>query len=139
MVRTPSKPVKQVVRGPTLVATQGAKIVRPTSPLRPMVTQVKEFKFASEARSRRGTVSPEKVRKESAQKQNMKASASSHGLVASSQSKRARVEGQVDINQAVDAKNGDGDDGVLARVKAQELGKASIIAWGETRGRYLEG
>src|ERR1700737_1123912 len=58
-VKTPAKPVKQVTREPTLIATQG-----PATPRRTTITQVKEFKFASESRTRRETVSPEKVRKE---------------------------------------------------------------------------
>jgi hypothetical protein len=33
---------------------------------------------------------------------------------------------------------GEVDDGVQARIKAHEIGKASILAWGETRGRYLD-
>jgi hypothetical protein len=31
------------------------------------------------------------------------------------------------------------DEGLAARMKAREIGQASILAWGETRGRYLDG
>jgi hypothetical protein len=110
-VKTPSKPVKQVMREPKLVATQGPKIVRPATPLRATVTQVKEFTFATEARNRRETVSPQKTRVESPVKQ---------------RTVKARDE------------VGEVDDGVQARIKAHEIGKASILAWGETRGRYLD-
>ena len=30
------------------------------------------------------------------------------------------------------------DEGLAVRIKAHEVGKASILAWGETRGRYLD-
>jgi hypothetical protein len=134
-VKTPSKPVKQVVREPKLVATQGPKIVRPATPLRATVTQVKEFTFATEARNRRETVSPQKTRVESPVKQRtVKASASTHSLKASSQ-KQAKMD--VDVGDVGD-EVGEVDDGVQARIKAHEIGKASILAWGETRGRYLD-
>ena len=30
------------------------------------------------------------------------------------------------------------DEGLAVRMKAHEIGKASILAWGETQGRYLD-
>jgi hypothetical protein len=138
--KTPSKPVKQVMRESKLVATQGPKIVRPASPLRHTVTQVKEFTFATDARSRRETVSPQKTWVESPVKQRtVKPSASTYSLKASSQ-KQATVDVDVDGGGVGGGVGGDVevDDGVQARTKAHEIGKASILAWGETRGRYLD-
>jgi len=41
--------------------------------------------------------------------------------------------------ERTEARDGDGDDeGVDVRMRAREIGKASILAWGETRGRYLD-
>lgn len=110
-----------------ILATQGgagAKTpARPATPLR-QTTQVKEFTFASDARSRRNAVnvtsSPEKGRKSTISSTNLGG-------------KEEKRDGHEIVNEMVE-----GDDNVATRMKACEIGKASILAWGETRGRYLD-
>ena len=43
-----------------------------------------------------------------------------------------------DVHEVVGNETVEGDDGVAVRMEAREIGKASILAWGETRGRYLD-
>ena len=125
--KTPVKPVKEIAKGPMIPATQGgagAKIpARPATPVR-QTTQVKEFTFASDARSRRTTGnvngSPEKGRKSTVSSNNL-----------------GGKEEKRDVHEVVNEMV-EGDDSVAARMKACEIGKASILAWGETRGRYLD-
>ena len=123
-VKTPVKPIKVTAKGPMILATQGgaeAKVpARPSSPLR-LITQIQEFTFASDARSRRTTGkvngSPEK------------------GGKSKSQSKNKQEE--ADVREVVQDEAVEGEDSVSERMKVREIGKASILAWGETRGRYL--
>lgn len=131
VAKTPGKPAKEVSR-PMILATQsgstaGAKITRPASPLRPTspfrqpITQVKEFHFASDARVRRKTNN--KV-DDSQQEGN------SHAYG-----------GDVRATEAMAGMEMDGvvvDEEFATRMKAYEIGKASILAWGETRGRYVD-
>jgi hypothetical protein len=130
VAKTPAKPAKEISR-PMILATQGGiGIVRPASPLRPPtpfraaspfrqpITQVKEFHFASDARVRRKTNS--KV----------------DGLEREGDSKTmemGRME-EVEMDETGDVV----DEGLATRMKAHEIGMASILAWGETRGRYLD-
>jgi len=74
------------------------------------VTQAKEFTFATDARSRRS--SPTKARERCV----------------------------TDHNTVTDEKESEDDGGDVdaVRNKLRELGAASIVAWGETRGRYLD-
>ena len=110
-----------------ILATQGgagAKMpARPPSPLR-QITQVEEFTFANDAKSRRTTGnvngSPEKGRRSTV----------------SSKDLGGKKEG--DAHEVVRNETVEGDDSVAVRMKAREVGKASILAWGETRGRYLD-
>jgi len=73
------------------------------------ITQVKEFKFASETRSRRKTGTEDGSRR---------------------QDKVSSIDKENEMDE--------GDQCVNTRMKAREIGAASIIAWGETRGRYLD-
>jgi len=84
------------------------------------ITQVKEFKFASEARIRR---SPEKL--QTAQK----------GKAGHSPTKVAGHKSAVVVEKDGERKM---EEGEIVRMRARETGKASILAWGETRGRYLD-
>ena len=134
VVKTPGKPAKEVSR-PLIVATQtgsaaaAAKITRPASPVRPAspfrqpITQVKEFHFASDARVRRKT----NCKIDSSQREG------------NSHSQGGDVEAVTESGK-MDEVETDGvvDEGLAARMKAHEIGKASILAWGETRGRYTD-
>lgn len=96
-----------------ILASQGAsKIVRPTSPVR-QITQVKEFKFASDTRSRR---SPTKT----------------------DENQDKPVSKDVGGRDVEVVKDDSGETIEDVRMKAREIGMASILAWGETRGRYLD-
>ena len=74
------------------------------------ITQVKEFTFATNARSRPS--SPTKARE---------SCITDHNTI-------------MDETESED----DGEDVEAVRNKLRELGAASILAWGETRGRYLD-
>ena len=124
VAKTPAKPAKEIST-PMILATQGGSaIVRPASPLRPAspfrqpITQVKEFHFASDARARRKTNS--KV--DGAEREGN-----------SKEMEMGRMEG-VEMDGTGDVV----DEGLATRMKAHEIGMASILAWGETRGRYLD-
>ena len=108
-----------------ILATQGgaeAKVpARPASPLS-LTAQIQEFTLASNARSRRTTGkvngSLEKDRKSTLSSKNKQE--------------------DVDVHKVANDEAVEGEDGVSVRMKAREVGKASILAWGETRGRYLD-
>jgi hypothetical protein len=124
----------------------GMMMVRPASPLRQPVTQVKEFKFASEARSRR---SPERM-KANLEKERSQSNRCSQVSAITSPRKsivekkvvmmnvEKKVEEQAKVADDEVVMDQEVDEGFAVRMKAHEIGKASILAWGETRGRYLE-
>lgn len=122
--KTPVKPVKETPKEPMIPATQrGARAKMPARQVSTsrQTTQVKEFTFASDTRSRRTarTVdgSPKKERK---------------STLSSKDLGGKQEEG--DIKDETTEEN----ESVAVRMKASEVGKASILAWGETRGRYLD-
>jgi hypothetical protein len=119
-------PGKTGVSKSAVGSQKGVVGVRPSSPLRQPVTQVKEFKFASDARSRRKT-SPVK-----------QAVDETRMLIQSSpvKSRQATVDTEMHWDAQVGVEME--DEGLAARMKAREIGQASILAWGETRGRYLD-
>ena len=98
--------------------------LRPTGPFRHPITQVKGFHFASDARARRKT----------------------NSKVDGPQRDRQMVGevGDEDMGRMEGVEMGGGssedvvDEGLARRMKAHEIGMASILAWGETRGRYLD-
>jgi hypothetical protein len=55
---------------------------------------------------------------------------------------RVRTEGHPVEEEAFDVAGDtvseDIDEGSVVRTRAREIGTASILAWGETRGRYLD-
>jgi hypothetical protein len=125
--RSPMKtPGKTTVSKPVFGVKNGGVVARPSSPLRQPVTQVKEFKFASEARSRRKT-SP------------VKPGINTPRIPSQSQMAMSRYS-MVDTEMQVDSREDEveQDEGLALRMKAREIGMASILAWGETRGRYLD-
>ena len=125
-IKKPAKTAKEVVKGNPPIATSSGKVVRPSSPIRPAsptrmpITQVKEFKFASEARIRR---SPEKL--QTAQKGKPRQSPTK--VVGRKSAVVVEKDGEKEM-----------EEGEIVRMRARETGKASILAWGETRGRYLD-
>ena len=132
--KTPAKPAKQGSRGPMILATQsGPNIVaQPPSLLRQQVTEVKEFKFATESRTRRvptrENTGPMKTRNESS----TMASRGDAGPKSSITDHKTNVQNEGEMMRE------NVDEGLALRMKAYEMGKASILAWGETRGRYLD-
>jgi hypothetical protein len=105
-------------------------VPRPSSPIRRAVTEVKEFTFASDARLRR---SPAKTQVAPSQRNKGKASQND---------KTARYElvNEISDETTLETENdlGDVDSGLAMRMRAREMGAASILAWAETRGRYVE-
>jgi hypothetical protein len=124
--RSPVKtPGKTTVSKPVFGVKNGGVVSRPSSPLRQPVTQVKEFKFASEARSRRKT-SP------------VKQEINAPRIPTQSQTVMSR-HSTVDMKMQIDPRQEvEEDEGLALRLKLREIGNASILAWGETRGRYLD-
>jgi len=106
------------------------------------VTQVKEFKFASESRSRR---SPERIVNASLDNPRVRSQGRPSQVIAAGGSPRKSTavgnNGTKSVETGVEGavRDGDrGDEGIDVRMRAREIGKASILAWGETRGRYLD-
>ena len=97
-----------------ILATQcgRTKITRPAS----QITQVKEFTSASEAPTRRIT-------------RKVQGSSENDGKSPNSEERGKADEGDVAMFE---------DERVDARMKSREHGKASILAWAETEGRYLD-
>jgi hypothetical protein len=110
-------------------AQKGVVGVRPSSPLRQPVTQVKEFKFASDARSRRKT-SPVKQAVDDTRMSTQ---------LSPVKSRQSTVDMEMYTDEEQVGEEVEEDEGLAVRLKAREIGKASILAWGETRGRYLDG
>jgi hypothetical protein len=122
-------PGKTRVSKSVFSAQKGVVGVRPSSPLRQPVTQVKEFKFASDARSRRKT-SPVKQPVDGTRMSIQFSPVKSRQVTVDTEMHRDEEQ----LGQEVEE-----DEGLAARMKAREIGQASILAWGETRGRYLDG
>jgi hypothetical protein len=120
-------PGKTGVSKPVFSVQKGGVGVRPSSPLRQPVTQVKEFKFASDARSRRKT-SPVK---QAVDDPRMSVQLSPVKSI------QATVEMEMYTDEEQQGEE-DEDEGLALRMKAREIGRASILAWGETQGRYLD-
>ena len=130
-VKLPRKPAKEVSR-PIILATQGgatggkiakpARTFRPVSPAKQPITRVKEFHFASDARSRRKTSTtvggPEWDGK--------------------TKGEEVSIMGTEGVEMGANGDEHEADDALATRMRAHEIGKASILAWGETRGRYLD-
>lgn len=126
-----SSPLKRVVNP--------VKTPRPSSPSKRSVTEVKEFKFASDARVRR---SPHKSQTAAAQPKlpslsPVKRSPSQRDLTVDHVMQESELTGQHSLEmQSVETEEMV-DEGVAVRMKAREIGMASILAWGETRSRYV--
>lgn len=99
--------------------------------MRQPITQVKEFNFASNVRSRRTPGNPSVVVE---RKENKTA------VVSSQQNNEPKKVdcGMPEADRRVESVDKEVDEGLAVRIKAREVGKASILAWGETRGRYLD-
>jgi hypothetical protein len=133
--------------------------------LRQPITQVKEFKFASTSRTRRPSPEKEKKADPSRQKGSVSSGTESRGSLAAGTESRGslaagtesrgsiaktmelkengvRTEGHPVEEEAFDVAGDmvseDMDEGSVVRMRAREIGTASILAWGETRGRYLD-
>ena len=130
-IKTPDKPIKKGSKGAMILATQGGANI--DSAPRQQITQVKEFKFPNDTRSRRSPSKPSGTRKN---ENTVKVAPDSLADVISSQSKTE--EAGPEVNAIDHSTSEDIDGGLPIRMKAHEEGKASIIAWGETRGRYLD-
>lgn len=110
--------------------TAGGKITRPASPLRPTspfrqpITQVKEFHFASDARVRRKT-------NNNVDDSQQEGNSHAYGVDVRAVTETEAMAGMEMDDVVVDEE-------LATRMKAYEIGKASILAWGETRGRYVD-
>jgi hypothetical protein len=127
--KTTAKLTKEGARGPTITTTKiDSKASRPPTAVRQSTTQVKEFKFASDARSRRIT----RNSKATTEKKENRITPTS------SQQHNNPETGTCDADRRDDSVDEEVDEGLALRTRAHEIGKASILAWGETQGRYLD-
>lgn len=128
------KPVDEESKEPVRLAAQGdSKGNPPASPLRNQITQVKEFKFASDARSRGSSIKQMRRQKEEAKEKAVPSDVAKPILGKDKVEAEVGAGGQSDKTVGVKI-----DDGLAIRMKAHEAGKASIVAWGEARGRHVD-
>jgi hypothetical protein len=130
--KIPVNPAKEGSRGPIITAAKtGSKISRPSTPVRQPITQVKEFRFTSDVRSRRTPGNPSAM-VEKEEKRDAPVSSQRHDKPKTTESGMPEADRR---NESIDKEV---DEGLALRMRTHEIGKASILAWGETRGRYLD-
>jgi len=131
---TPTKPsliFGPSIPGPLKRVVSPVKAPRPSTPTRRPVTEVKEFKFASDARIRRSPTKTQVPVSQPSKPSSLQRSSAQPKVRISHVDEMMEVEQNEIYEEAIDP-------GAALRMRAREMGTASILAWGETRGRYVE-